>query len=79
MKRIREACLLQTIHFQLKENYDHGTAVRAVREELARFKRDLERNGTTYLITEEAEQADGSVIVQVKRQYLNYACEKYMV
>ena len=34
MKRIKSACLLQTIHFQLKEDLDHTTAVQMVREEL---------------------------------------------
>ena len=46
MKRIKSACLLQTIHFQLKEDLDHTTAVQMVREELNHYKALLERNRT---------------------------------
>lgn len=38
MKRIKSACLLQTIHFQLKEDIPHEAAVRGVREELEHYK-----------------------------------------
>ena len=48
MKRIKSACLLQTIHFQLKEDLDHTTAVQMVREELNHYKALLERNRTKY-------------------------------
>lgn len=30
MKRIHSACLLQTLHFQLKEDIPHDAAVRTV-------------------------------------------------
>ena len=72
MKRIKSACLLQTIHFQLKEDLDHTTAVQMVREAL------LERNRTKYQITDEAEQPDGSIIIHIKKQYNNHSCEEYM-
>ena len=68
MKRIKSACLLQTIHFQLKEDLDHTTAVQMVREELNHYKALLERNRTKYQITDEAEQPDGSIIIHIKKQ-----------
>ena len=78
MKRIKSACLLQTIHFQLKEDLDHTTAVQMVREELNHYKALLERNRTKYQITDEAEQPDGSIIIHIKKQYNNHSCEEYM-
>ena len=78
MKRIKAACLLQTIHFQLKEDLDHDTAVRAVRDEIAHYKLQLERSRTKYQITDEAEQPDGSVIIHIKKQYNGHSCEEYM-
>ena len=47
MKRIKEACLLQTIHFQLKEDLPHGAAVQAVRAEVADYKAQMDRNHTS--------------------------------
>ena len=78
MKRIKSTCLLQTIHFQLKEDLDHTTAVQMVREELNHYKALLERNRTKYQITDEAEQPDGSIIIHIKKQYNNHSCEEYM-
>ena len=44
MKRIKEACLLQTIHFQLKEDLPHGDAVQAVRAEVEHYKAQMDRD-----------------------------------
>lgn len=55
MKRIKEACLLQTIHFQLKEDLDHASAVQAVRVEVEHYKAQLDRSRIQYKITDEAE------------------------
>ena len=51
MKRIKAACLLQTVHFQLKEDLDHTLAVSAVRDEVAHYKKQLERHRTCLLYT----------------------------
>ena len=48
MKRIQAACLLQTIHFQLKEDVGHAAAVRAVKEELEHYKTQLKRRRTKF-------------------------------
>ena len=78
MKRIKEACLLQTIHFQLKEDLPHGDAVQAVRAEVEHYKTQLDRSRTRYQITEEAEQPDGSILIHIKKQYNNHSCGAYM-
>ena len=61
MKRIKAACICQTLHFQLKEDLEHSIAVRLVREEVEYYKQALERNRTRHKIVDEAEQEDGSV------------------
>ena len=78
MKRIKEACLLQTIHFQLKEDLEHDPAVQAVRAEVEHYKTQLDRSRTRYQITEEAEQPDGSILIHIKKQYNNPSCGAYM-
>lgn len=78
MKRIKAACLLQTIHFQLKEDIGHSAAVHAVQEELAHYKQQLEHNHTQYQIVDEVTQPDGSIIIHIKKQYNNHNCDEYM-
>ncbi len=69
MKRVKAACITQTLHFMLKEDFDHEYAVKAVREEVTRYKHHLERSGAKYRILSEEEQEDGSVIIEIKKQY----------
>ena len=71
MKRVKAACIFQTLVFQQKE--DCGLSRDAVlslnREEVQRYKHSLERTRTRYQITGEEEQEDGSILVHVRKQY----------
>lgn len=69
MKRIKAACICQTLHFMLKEDIPHDEAVRLVQAELAQYKTTLTRNRTQYRIIDESAQADGSILVKVIKQY----------
>lgn len=69
MKRIKAACICQTLHFMLKEDLEHNWAVSMVKQEVERYKKGLERNRILYKILEETEQPDGSVIIKVIKQY----------
>lgn len=77
MKRIKSACLEQTVHFQLKEDVPHDAAIAAVKGELEQYKAQLDRNHTKYQITEEVPQADGSIIIKIKKQYNRHSCADY--
>lgn len=66
MKRIKAACICQTLHFMLKEGVEHSEAVALVKHEVGE---GLERNRIRYRILEQQEQADGSVIIKVIKQY----------
>lgn len=71
MKRIKAACILQTLVFSQKE--DAGLTVeRALqlnRDEFAHYQADLHKTGVRYQITDVGEQPDGSIIVRVRKQY----------
>lgn len=69
MKRVKAACICQTLHFMLKDDLEQEQAVRLVKEELANYKRKLEQNRKQYKILEESPQPDGSIIVKVIKQY----------
>ena len=69
MKRVKAACICQTLHFMLKEDLDPARAARLVQDEVARYKRSLDGNRTKYRILEEALQSDGSVVIKLVKQY----------
>ncbi len=78
MKRIKAACICQTLHFMLKEDLPHDEAVRLVQAELAQYKTTLARNRTQYRIIDESAQADGSILVKVIKQYNNSPVGDYL-
>ncbi len=69
MKRVKAACITQTLHFLLKEDIGHDYAVRLVNEEVRKYKEQLERNRTQYKILSEETQEDGSIVIEIKKQY----------
>lgn len=69
MKRVKAACLTQTLHFMLKEDVGHSYAVKFVNEEVKKYKEHLDKKQTQYKILSEETQADGSIIIEIKKQY----------
>ena len=69
MKRVKAACICQTLHFLLKEDTDPALAQRLVQDEVAAYRKRLEVSGAAYRILSEEQQADGSVILKIKKQY----------
>ncbi|MGP8312601.1 hypothetical protein ACG0Z4_17205 [Enterocloster aldenensis] len=78
MKRIKAACITQTLHFQLKEDCEHEYAVRCVNEEVEKYKRSLEGRGTKYRILNEETLMDGTVILEIKKQYNTSPVGQYL-
>lgn len=79
MKRIKAACLEQTVHFQLKDDLGHAAAARAVKEEYEHYKMQLERSRTRYKIVEETVQPDDSILIKIKKQYNHHDYGDYML
>ena len=71
MKRVKAACIFQTLVFSQKPEMGYSTdcALKLNREEFEHYKARLERAGTRYQISETSEQEDGSVVVHVRKQY----------
>ena len=69
MKRVKAACITQTLHFLLKEDIGRDYALKLVCEEVKKYKEQLNKNNTQYKILSEETQADGSVIIEIKKQY----------
>ena len=58
MKRVKAACICQTLHFMLKEDVGHDYAVKLVQQDIEHYKANLNRNRTQFKIVEEVEQPD---------------------
>lgn len=69
MKRIKSACICQTIHFMLKDDISNDFNKRQVLAEVENYKNSLEKNKTQHKIVEETVQDDGSVIIKIIKQY----------
>ncbi len=69
MKRVKAACITQTLHFLLKEDVGQEYAKKLVTEEVKKYKDSLDKNKIQYKILSEETQADGSVILEIKKQY----------
>ena len=76
MKRVKAACILQTLVFAQKPelNLRKEQALRINHEEIERYKSAMDRARTRYKIVDEIEQEDGSILLHVKKQY-NYTAD----
>ena len=68
MKRIKAACLLQTICFQSRELHPTAFDKQQIQKEYEAYRAMMERRGTKYKILEETVQDDGSIIIKLKKQ-----------
>ena len=69
MKRVKAACICQTLHFMLKEDVGHDYAVKQAEQEVEQYKKNLDRNHTKYKIVEQTNEPDGSIMLKVIKQY----------
>ena len=69
MKRVKAACICQTLHFMLKDDLGHDYAVKLVNEEVAKYKASLDKNRIRYKLISEETQPDGSVMIKIIKQY----------
>ena len=69
MKRIKAACITQTVCFS---NHDCDTskyAKKMICQEYEKYKVQLDRSRTKYKILPEKMNEDGSIIIEIKKQY----------
>lgn len=78
MKRIKYACLEQTIHFMLKEDIPHDEAIAMMHREVDSYKEHMAHSRLKYKIISETTDADGSIMLSIKKQYNGYPCGGYL-
>ncbi|MCD7945025.1 MAG: hypothetical protein LUF81_00155 [Clostridiales bacterium] len=78
MKRIRFACLSQTVHFERNEKLGQEEATRMALLERDRYLKRLEETGTAYRIDQQYQLEDGTPVLVLRRQYNSYAPGDYL-
>lgn len=78
MKRVKAACIIQTLHFMLKEDIGHDYAIKLVNEEVKKYKDKLDKDRTKYKILSQTTQADGSIMIEIKKQYNSSPLGSYL-
>ncbi len=78
MKRVKAACITQTLHFQLKEDCGAEYAKKLVQAEVQKYKSGLDKSNTKHKILSEEVQPDGSVVIEIKKQYNSSPVGNYL-
>jgi hypothetical protein len=71
MKRVKAACILQTLVFMQKEDcgLSKNSIIETNRREFEHYKQTMEKTRTRYQIISKEEQEDGFLVVRVRKQY----------
>jgi len=76
MKRIKEACMLQTLSFILDPSLDPIEAKKKVLEEVMVYKISA-NNGNSIIILKEEALSDGTILLYVKKKVSGYDAGRY--
>ena len=74
MKRVKAACLYQTLSFILDPNLEACEAKNKVLDEVKRYKNSIDSNAQ---ILNETHNNDGSIEIEVRKKVGNYSASKY--
>lgn len=69
MKRIKAACIMQTLVFSNHDGETTEYAKKMVLKEYEKYKEQLERSRAKYKILSEKINEDGSIVIEIKKQY----------
>ena len=69
MKRIKAACITQTLVFSNHDGETTEYAKKMIQKEYEKYKEQLDKGRTKYVILSEKVNDDGSIIIEIKKQY----------
>ena len=78
MKRIKAACITQTLLFQIMMEKRQSMQKKAIVQECEKYKAQLEKSGTKYKILSEKTNEDGSIVIEIKKQYNSSPVGEYL-
>lgn len=69
MKRVKAACIMQTLVFSNHDGETTEYAKKMIQKAYEKYKEQLNRSKTKYVILSEKVNDDGSIIIEIKKQY----------
>ena len=69
MREIKTACITQTLCFSNHDGETTEYAKKAIVQEYERYKEQLDKSGAKYKILSEKTNEDGSIVIEIKKQY----------
>ena len=78
MKRIKAACITQTVCFSNHDGETTAYAKKAIVQECEKYKSQLEKSGAKYKILSEKTNEDGSIVIEIKKQYNSSPVGEYL-
>ena len=78
MKRIKAACNTQTLCFSNHDGETTEYAKKMIVQEYDKYKAQLDKSGTKYKILSEKTNEDGSIVVEIKKQYNTSPVGEYL-
>lgn len=78
MKRIKAACITQTVVFSNHDGETTEYAKKMIQKEYEKYKEQLNRSKTKYVILSEKVNDDGSIIIEIKKQYNTSPVGEYL-
>ena len=78
MKRIKAACITQTLCFSNHDGETTEYAKKAIVQEYEKYKSQLEKSGVKYRILSEKINDDGSIVIERKKQYNSSPVGEYL-
>lgn len=78
MKRIKAACITQIMCFSNHDGETTEYAKKMIVQEYEKYKAQLDKKGTKYRILSEKKNEDGSIVIEIKKQYNTSPVGDYM-
>lgn len=78
MKRIKAACITQIVVFSNHDGETTEYAKKMIVQEYEKYKAQLEKSHTKYKILSEKKNEDGSIIIEIKKQYNTSPVGEYL-
>ena len=69
MNRIKAACIVQTLEFSNHDGETTRYAKEMIAKEYEKYKDQLEKRKIKYVILTEKTNDDGSIVIEIKKQY----------
>lgn len=77
-EKIKAACITQTLCFSNHDGETTEYAKKAIVQEYEKYKAQLEKGGTKYKILSEKTNEDGSIVIEIKKQYNSSPVGEYL-